>query len=161
MITVDVKGLKELQQALLRLPIEVQDRPLKSAVSAAAKIVQDEVHRRAPLGATGNLRKAVYRTRSRSRSAVGKETYIIGIRQGKAKYANTKFNRSKNRVGKTYKTQGEAYYWRFIEFGRPNQGVAARPFIRPAFEAKRTEAITKFSEKMKQAIERTAARLKR
>jgi HK97 gp10 family phage protein len=160
MMSVDIKGLKELQAALNQLPREVQKRPLRAAVSAAAKVIQDEAKRRAPID-TGNLRKAIYRTRSRSGSGAGQETFLVAVKKGKAEYANTTRNRRLNRVGKKYQTQGEAYYWRFIEFGRPSQGVAAKPFLRPAFENKKQMAVDVLKQKLGDAITKTAMKLKK
>jgi HK97 gp10 family phage protein len=158
MMSVDIKGLKELQAALNQLPREVQKRPLRAAVSAAAKVIQDEAKRRAPID-TGNLRKAVYRTRSRSGSGPGQETFLVAVKKGKAEYANTARNRRLNRVGKKYQTQGEAYYWRFLEFGTAK--MAAKPFLRPAFENKKQMAVDVLKQKLGDAITKTAMKLKK
>jgi HK97 gp10 family phage protein len=158
MMSVDIKGLKELQAALNQLPREVQKRPLRAAVSAAAKVIQDEAKRRAPID-TGNLRKAVYRTRSRSGSGAGQETFLVAVKKGKAEYANTARNRRLNRVGKKYQTQGEAYYWRFLEFGTAK--MAAKPFLRPAFENKKQMAVDVLKQKLGDAITKTAMKLKK
>jgi HK97 gp10 family phage protein len=158
MMSVDIKGLKELQAALNQLPREVQKRPLRAAVSAAAKVIQDEAKRRAPID-TGNLRKAVYRTRSRSGSGTGQETFLVAVKKGKAEYANTARNRRLNRVGKKYQTQGEAYYWRFLEFGTAK--MAAKPFLRPAFENKKQMAVDVLKQKLGDAITKTAMKLKK
>lgn len=159
MIDIKVEGLKALQEALNNLPKELQKGPLKSAVSAGAKVVAEEAKRRAPLGETGNLRKAIYRYRSRSQSRDGKETFLVAVRKGKAKYADTARNRRLRRVGKTYQTAGEAFYWRFLEFG--TKYIAARPFLRPAFESKKNEALDTIKKKLADAIEKTAKRLKK
>ena len=157
-MSVDIKGLKELQAALNQLPREVQKRPLRAAVSAAAKVIQDEAKRRAPID-TGNLRKAIYRTRSRSGSGTGQETFLVAVKKGKAEYANTARNRRLNRVGKKYQTQGEAYYWRFLEFGTAK--MAAKPFLRPAFENKKQMAVDVLKQKLGDAITKTAMKLKK
>lgn len=156
MMTVDIKGLKELQNALNQLPEKIQGRPVRSAVGAAAKVVMDEAKRRVPID-TGQLCKAIYRGRSRSMSAKGKETYVVGIRKGKAKYANTAKNRRMNRVGKSYQTRGEAYYFRYIEFGTAK--MAAKPFLRPAFESKKNEAVRVMQQRLLEAIDKTARSL--
>jgi len=44
------------------------------------------------------------------------------------------------RAGKRYRKRDvDAYYWRFVEFGTAK--MAARPFMRPAFEAKKGDAL--------------------
>lgn len=157
MILVKIDGLKELQNALEQLPKEIQGRPLRSAVSAAAKVVVDDVKTRVPVGETGNLKTAVYRYRSRRNSATGRETFFVGIRQGKAQYKDTAYNRRKGRVGKSYKTAGEAYYWRFLEFGTAK--MQARPFLRPAFEAQKSRAVEVMKERLGKAIQTQAKKL--
>jgi HK97 gp10 family phage protein len=159
MITVQITGLKELQNALNQLPKEIQGRPLRSAVSAAAKVIVDDVKARVPVGETGNLKTAVYRYRSRRNSATGRETFFVGIRQGKAQFKDTAYNRRKGRVGKSYKTQGEAYYWRFLEFGTAK--MAAKPFLRPAFESSKSKAVEVIKQRLGKAIETQAKKLAR
>ena len=152
-----IDGLKEVQNALKELPKEIQKRPLRSAVSAGAKVIADDAINKAPQGETGNLRKSIYRYRSRSQSPTGKETFLVGVRKGKAKYSNTSRNRRLGRVGKTYQTQGEAYYWRFVEFGTSSQ--PARPFLRPAFENSKERAVQVMKERLGKAIETQARKL--
>lgn len=158
-ITLKVDGLKELQRALDSLPKEIQGRPLKSAVSAGAKVILDEAISKAPVGETGNLRKSLYRYRSRSQSTKGKETYLVGVRKGKGIYGNTRLNRRMGRVGKKYTTQGEAYYWRFIEFGTSK--MPAHPFLRPAFESQKERAVQIIKERLGKAIEAQTRKLVR
>jgi HK97 gp10 family phage protein len=154
----EVKGLKELQRALELLPQEIQKRPLRSAVSAGAKVILDEAINRAPQD-SGNLRKSLYRYRSRSQSATGKETFLVGVRKGKGTYGDTRANRRLGRVGRTYKTQGEAYYWRFLEFGTAT--IPAKRFIRGAFEDKKRDAVYAIRDRLDKAIQAQARKLMR
>ena len=49
----------------------------------------------------------------------------------------------------------DAWYWRFVEFGTVK--MPARPFLRPAFEGKKREAVqaikTRLSERIEQALQ--------
>lgn len=155
---IKVEGLKELQAALNQLPLEIQRRPLRSAVSAAAKVIVDDAKRRVPVK-TGNLQKSIIRYRSRSESAVGRETFSVAVKKGKQKYADTKRNRRLRRVGKSYQTAGEAFYWRFLEFG--TKFMPAKPFLRPAFESQKAKAVEVIKTKLADAIFKTAAKLKK
>ena len=159
MVTIKVEGLKELQKALKELPLEIQKRPLRSAVSAGAKVIADEAINKAPVGETGNLIKSLYRYRSRRQSPTGKETFLVGVRKGKGIYGNTRLNRRLGRVGKKYQTQGEAYYWRFVEFGTSK--MPAQPFLRPAFESAKERAVQVMKERLGKAIELQARKLAR
>lgn len=151
MITVKIEGLEQLKKALNQLPVEIQQKALRSAVSASAKVVVDAAIAKAPAGDTGNLKKAIYRYRSRSGSGTGRETYLVGVRKGKKAYANTKRNRRLNRVGKKYTVEGEAYYWRFLEFGTAK--MQAKPFLRPAFEGSKTKILEIMKQRLSKAIE--------
>lgn len=157
MISVKVEGLAELRKALEELPKEIQGRPLRSAVSAAAGLIRDKAKQAAPVGETGNLKSAIYRYRSRRNSATGKETFFVGIRQGKAQYKDTAINRRKGRVGKKYNTQGEAYYWRFLEFGTAK--MQKKPFLRPAFDENKEAAVELMKQRMRRAIDNQVKKL--
>jgi len=152
MIEVKIEGLKQLQEAMSNLSQDIQKNSLRVAVSAASKVILDEAKRLAPQGETGNLRKALYRYRSRSQSAPGKETFIVGVRKGKKEYVDNARNRRLKRVGKKYTVEGKAYYWRFIEFGTSK--MPAKPFLRPAFEAKKELAVERFKSKLAEAIKK-------
>ncbi len=138
--TVTIHGLDTFAQALKVLPNNISRRVLRSAVAAAAKLVQDEAKVRAPVSTgparknhppPGTLKRAISRGRSNRYSAPGKEVFHIFVRnagssaKGRKIVAGSKF---------------DAFYWRFVEFGTSK--MAARPFMRPAFEAKKEEAIT-------------------
>ena len=154
---VKILGLEQLKKALNQLPIEIQQKALRSAVSASAKVVVDAAIAKAPAGDTGNLKKAIYRYRSRSGSGTGRETYLVGVRKGKKAYANTARNRRLNRVGKNYTVQGEAYYWRFLEFGTAK--MQAKPFMRPAFEGSKSRILDVMKERLGKAIQDQANKL--
>lgn len=155
MIEVKVKGLDQLQKALEELPKELHKGPLRAAASAGAKVVQDEAKRRAPIGEAryikktnktivpGTLRRAIYRTRSRSGSNADQEAQIVGIR-----------------YGKKYQRRGlDAWYWRFIEFG--TRTIQKSPFIRPAFDETKDRQIEAIRTRLAKAIETAAAKLRR
>ena len=57
----------------------------------------------------------------------------------------------------TIKDQRQAYFWRFIEFGTSK--LVARPFLRPAFEAKSKEALDRFVERLTATIDKARQKL--
>ncbi len=152
-----IDGLKELEKSLKELPEVLRGKPLRNAVSAGAKVVLDEAKNRVPIGDTGNLKKSLYRYRSRSQSGIGKETFLVGVRKGKGTYGDTRRNRRLGIVGKKYTTQGEAFYWRFLEFG--TNKMPAKPFLRPAFESTKTRAVEVMKERLAKAIELQAKKV--
>lgn len=152
-VNMDVKGLKDLNEALLKLPLQVRQRPLRSAAAAAAKVIRDEARNRAPVD-SGVLRSEIVHTRSKSESREGSEVWYVTVRFKKKKYVNSVGNRLLDRVGKSYGADGNAYYWKFLEFGSSKQ--RPKPFLRPAFDGSRTQALEMFKKRLAQSIARIA-----
>jgi HK97 gp10 family phage protein len=57
------------------------------------------------------------------------------------------------------KPSRKAWYWLFIEFG--TEKMPARPFLRPAFEARKEEALRVFQTALGKAIKRAARKAAR
>lgn len=167
----DVKGLPQLLRAMQQLPAEIVSKnggPLKRALFAAAKVIKEEAARLAPRR-TGFLstQLAVYRDRNPAdaegshfglASQGATERYLIGVRRRKKRYGNNKKNRQKERVGEAFKTE-DAFYWRFLEFGTDR--AAAKPFMRPAFEAKKHEAVARFVEVLRKGVQAAVRKVAR
>ena len=124
----------------LKAKLQAAARP---AAQAAAQVFYNEVRARVPVGAEshgykgnatafapGNLKAAIYQVYSKTNSVDGKQTYQVSYNHKKA------------------------FYGRFLEFGTVN--MAAKPFIRPAYDAQKTAALqaskAKFLELAKEAI---------
>ncbi len=166
-----VEGLTELRDMLRRkLPEAVQGKALQGALREAAKPIVTEARARAPVK-TGRLRKAIYSFRDRA-SRRTREVRLISVRRGK----------------KFQKSNRDAYYWKWIEFGHgvitlkhrrgggkgkksrslgtPAKGFfgkevkaqPARPFMRPAFEMRKGQALEKFRQSLAAQIDKVAAR---
>lgn len=132
-VQIRVRGL---EQALQRLDAATSESALRSAAFAGAAVFKEEVIARAPVG-TGLLKSQIITAHAKDKSSGAQsQTYVVRVRGGK--YANTRANRRKGRVGQESGT-GDAYYWRFLEYGTAK--AAARPFIRPSWEARRAHAL--------------------
>ncbi|MCK5581820.1 MAG: HK97 gp10 family phage protein, partial [Candidatus Omnitrophica bacterium] len=130
-LSVRVDGLKELDRELRGLGEKVARRALRSALNTGAQVIKKDAIARAPF-LTGRLaKKSIYVKRTREKGNKFKEVYIIGVRTGRREG-------QKNR---------NAFYWFFSEFG--TKFMAAKPFLVPAFESKKNEAIEKFKVKLK------------
>ena len=141
MIDMKIEGLEELRKALSELPKEMHRGPLRSAVSAAAAVVQKQARQSAQVD-TGTLKRAIYRTRSRAGSSSVQEMAIVGVR-----------------FGRQYRRRNQdAWYWRFLEFGTSK--MPSKPFLRPAFESTKQQQIEVLKTRLAKAIERAAAKLK-
>ena len=122
----NVTGFAELRRALEELPDQIARKTLRKAVSSAAALVRDEAKSRAPVD-TGEMRRDIMVKKGRGDRF--KAVYEVFVRSGK-----------KSRLaGKRRNVQRDSFYWRFVEFGTSK--MAARPFMRPAFEAKKDAAI--------------------
>ena len=156
-----VEGLTELRDMLLRkLPEATQGKALQGALREAAKPSVKEARARAPVK-TGRLRNAIYSFRDRA-SRRTREARLISVRSGK----------------RFQKTNRDAYYWKWIEFGhgvittkkrslgapakgffgKEVQAVPARPFMRPAFETRKLQALEAFRQALAAQVDKVAAR---
>jgi HK97 gp10 family phage protein len=131
MAETEIKGLSELLAAMKELPKAIEKKCLKVAVMTGANVIKraaaDLVVRK-----TGLVAKAVRIGFNKKESTPGKAVYHVFISskvKGKLK-------------GKTI----SPYYWRFLEFGTVK--MAAKPFMRPAFDSMAGDAMQVIKEKL-------------
>lgn len=136
-LKVEVQGLKELEQKLLQMAPKLARNGLRASVAAGARVVVAEARKNVPVD-TGTLRRAIYQKQIREQSSMTQQTFFVGVRAGKRE-------QKKNRDG---------YYFPFIEFGTTK--MAARPFMRPAFESTKGQALEAMKEKLAQRVEQLA-----
>jgi HK97 gp10 family phage protein len=111
------------------------EESVRPAAQAGAQVFYDEVRQRVPVSAKphstkgkkqtfnpGTLRSAVYQAFANKESGDGKAMYRISW-------------------NKTH-----AFYGRFVEFGTSK--MAAKPFLRPAYDAARAKALKAVQERM-------------
>ena len=156
--TVKVHGLLETVARLKNLPTELSGKnggPIRKALFQAAKVIEIEANRLSPHD-TGRLERNIIKMRNRNPKATpGRPTelYHVGVRGG-GKYGARVRARERRKVLKAGGSSQEAfraakvsekdaYYWRFVELGTAK--MAARPFLRPAFESKKEEAVSVFA----------------
>jgi HK97 gp10 family phage protein len=156
--SVQVQGLDQLAKALRELPQRVARNGLRAAVYAGAKVIRDEAKLQAPvatgdLGANqpprGTLKRSVIMKQIPELSGAQKQTFFVTVRHGK-KY---------RKQGKKGNLSQDAWYWRFVEFGTVK--MSARPFLRPAFDMKKHEAVTAIKTRLAQRIAQAAQELKK
>lgn len=143
MISAKVEGLSELSRRMKELEPKLRKSALRSAVSAGAQVIKKEAQTLAPVGTARLQKKAIYVTRSKRDSSNGVETFKVAVHQW--------------RKGGNIDAYGEkdAFYWRFLEFG--TKFISARPFLRPAFESKKMEALEAMKQKLFQKLEQLTA----
>ena len=128
-LDVDIRGVKELNKALSGLGAELGLKTLRSALMASAKPMVDDMKEKVSVD-HGGLRKSI-----------GKRSRV----DRKGKYAPVVVN-----VGAVRKNAA----WRahFVEFGVPERGIKAQPFIRPAL-SKSNEVVELFRVMLAKKIE--------
>ncbi len=155
---VKVEGLAELARALRELPDRVAKNDLRVSVYAGAKVIRDEARIRAPRAIAsvgsdqpppGTLKRSVIMKHIPELSSLTRQTFFVTVRHGK-KY---------RKQGKKGNLSQDAWYWRFVEFG--TRKMRARPFLRPALEAKRRDAVQAMKDRLTERIEIEAKNLNR
>ena len=154
--SVKIDGLDQLAQALRELPKRVARNGLRGAVYAGAKVIRDEAKLKAPVASAplgpnqppqGTLKRSIIMKQVPELSGEQKQTFFVTVRHGK-KY---------RKQGKSGNLSQDAWYWRFVEFGTVK--MTARPFLRPAFEGKKYEAVDAIKTRLAERIEQAAQEL--
>ena len=154
-ISINLTG--NITEALERLSSASAERVLRASGYAGAEVFVDEAKKRVPVK-TGTIKRNIIAKRIEEKSDSGvKQTYYVTVRTGN--------------IG----TEGDAFYWRWVENGhslsrRKNKGTtwkahraamkleygdsktAARPFMRPAYDAVKDEAVDAMRDKMAELV---------
>lgn len=171
-------NLPDFKRQLRAFGLDMERKVFRAGVAASAQVFRKRVEEVAPVR-TGRLKRAIYVRRSRD-STTGREHYFVGVRQGKAAR-----NRNVRHKGKVVGTGNlDAFYWRFVELGhlvrRRGSGVRggrrsqalqrarlsalgarrvpARPFLAPAFQRGKDEALQAFTVRVQQRIDKENAK---
>lgn len=148
--TVQVTGLKELEQSLSLLQSKVAKKALEIAVKSGTKVVLQEAKLRAPLGTVphkfkergavitvqaGNLRKSLrQRVYRGQRASMGNIQSIIPL-------------------------DGRAFYGKFQEWGwttKSGKYIAPQRFLAPAWQAKKEEALDQLGKRLGEEVDKAA-----
>ena len=151
-----IEGLDKLAWRLKQLPDRIGRNVLRGAVSAGAAVIRNEAKLKAPLYTgdvskghppPGTLKRSIYQKQIAELSSLGRQVFYVGVRQGK----------EYQKQGKKGNLSQDAYYWKFVEFGTVN--MAAHPFLRPAFEVKKMDAVSAISDYMEARIPQEVSKL--
>lgn len=164
-----VEGLKGVIDTLKQLPPEVVSKrggPVRAALRKAAVVIQKqeienlqaiilEPNKDSSDRSTGLLEKNIVVSRSRFRNGANGERYLVRVRRkvypGQAPKSNRRQKGAKNVV--------TSQVARLLEYGTVRR--TPRPFIRPAFDAKKQEAVDTFVTETNKGIERIVKKLER
>lgn len=137
--SISIAGFEDFKRQLAQLPGRVGRNTLRGAVNAASTVIRQEAVLRAPqyTGSVaeghpppGTLKKAIYQKQIAELSSALQQVFYVGWRRGKSQQQVRRGSKIANL---------DAFYGFFVEFGTSK--MSARPFMRPAFEAKRDAAI--------------------
>jgi len=132
--TLEMKGFEALDRKLRRLEKRAAKKVLKRGLRSGAKVIQREAKSRAPV-LTGATRKSI-RVRAMKKQKRG----VVGISVRTSKFDNL--------------FTGDQYYAAFVEFGTSR--MEAKPFLEPAFEARKHEASETIKREVAAGIAREA-----
>lgn len=164
---VRIAGLKELLQGLASLPAELGKGAIYSALGGAGSVVRKEAMARVPVLSASDpavlagrrkpetLKRAIRVSRSRiNKGQRGLWEVIVRVKPLKGKaIANFKSTTGK----KSSQNPDDPYYWWWVEFGTSK--MAARPFLRPAFEQTKDAQLAAMRKRMKAGLDRAARKI--
>lgn len=135
--TVHIKGAREMEQLLRQLPAAVARQTLVKALRESAEPVLEEARRLATVG-----------TEAKGYGKLKPSLKIVNVPGRLTAHSAT-----------VAVTVGKAFWGLFLEFG--TRFMSARPFLRPAFEAKKEAALARLGLALGEQIEKAAQRLRR
>ncbi len=152
MVEVKVDGLEELGQALAQFPTVLAQKYLARATFTAAAVIESDAIARAP-ERTGLLKSKI--AIFKRNEGEGIAHYAIGVRRLRVTKKIKRVLRIARKANLSYRIVDDAFYWRFLEFGTVK--MSARPFLRPAFEAQKENAIEVFRTTLADGVQAAAA----
>lgn len=169
-LEIQINGLDGIIETLKTLPPEIVSRrggPVKLALAKGARVIRDAARQGArevtaeSRRSTGALAKSIIVSRGKIRGGTKGERYIVWLGKPKRKqYVASKRNVRSGRAGRTYLKEGPQFYGRFIEYGTKTEygsvKIEARPWLRPAFLAKREAAVAVFRDDLLKRVDKIA-----
>ena len=158
-VEMQIDGLRELQAALKALPVQLQRGPTRSALMSGAKITRVKAKATAAWqDDTGFLREAIVSFPVKKNEHEYTDQVRIGVKRRRVKRPSKKFKAAAARRQRRQKKKiVTPYYWRYLEFGTSR--MAARPFMRPAFESTKSAAARRITERLRQGVEEAAQKV--
>ena len=156
---IEVEGGLEIAAALKELgdPRAVRTS-LRRALRDAAQPMLEAAKGKVPVD-KGDLKRSIKMAAAKGEKLDGDSFgVVIGI-DSNEQPARQVVRKTRSGKSATYRDPGVAGAGPIIEFGRP--GVAAKPFMRPAFDAEGEKTIQRFGATAGPAIEKQAAKLAR
>jgi HK97 gp10 family phage protein len=148
-----IHGAREMEAVLKQLPDYIAKRVVTGALRKAAEPVLEEAQRRSPVGKES---KGRVRVRTTKKGKISVSNY------GKLKLSWRIVNVPAKRTAHSATvvvTPGKAFWGLFEEFGTRFRKKPLKPILRPAFEAKKHEALDRLGQALGDGLEKAAAKL--
>jgi len=159
---VKMHGLSELNNTLKDLPAVLGEKVLRAALRAGAKPISDEAKLLAPIlkepdprRKPGTIKKAITTRKSKKQ----KYGVYVGVKPLKARQILAFRQKNGAKKGKGANNPDDPFYWIFSEFGTSK--MPPTPFLRPAFESKKYEALKRFEDHAQRRVVKEAEKLAR
>lgn len=153
-VTVQVEGLKRLEQAIDELTVDMSRRVVRAALRDAAQPIVRGARTRAPVLRTphpyrvpGTVRRNIGVFNSKDARRQGMVGVYIRVRR-LSKGAVTAFKRATGHKGA--RNPFDPFYWWFLEFG--TKRIAPRKYLSSAFHSARTQALEVFTRRIGERI---------
>jgi len=135
----EVEGLKELDQALQKLPDKVGKRVLQSAVTSSIRVARKELKKAAPKGDKPSQASAEYGRLHKN------------LKVGKA--------RTRKSSKSAFVSTGKAFWGYFLEYG--TKYIPAKPWFTPAFERVSPQIIDQLKKKLQTGIDKEFKKMRK
>ncbi len=153
-VTIQLSGINDIIRALRKLSDKVEKKIARKAVRAGTKLIAAEIKTRAPQD-TGILKRSVsVRAARRRRRGVISMNAIFNMR----KYPQlVSFSAGSRTNLSSRKFEGKRYFYpAALEYGTSK--MKARPFVRPAWDSKKNQALAVVLGGIREGIEREASK---
>lgn len=153
-----VEGLQELRRTLKELPRRTQKKITRKAVSEGAKPIVKKAKQLVPLlkAPVPHRKRGTVRKNIRYKVRVSGDNAEVSIWvKGLASEKIVNFKASTGKAGRD--NPDDPFYWWFVEFG--TRKMAARPFMRPAYESEKDNAFHKILESIDRGIQQELLKL--
>jgi HK97 gp10 family phage protein len=166
--TPDVLGIGDMQRKFAMLAKDMETRVARAMVVSGGRLIRDQA--KANIKANGSYRTGdMYKNvvvKREKRAQKGTAEYHIGVRHGKNLTRKQKAGPLKVGARGRVVLRDDPWYWFLVEYtgarphslsrgsylarkgrkrskqkGRPHPGFKPKPFLRPAFEARKEDAI--------------------
>ncbi len=152
---IEIKGLDEFLAILDEMPVRIEKNVIAGALSAAARVISDEAKRLCPVAsghlpehrASGDLRDSIHVSRTtrkgRPKASIKTRSALAHlVEYGTARHLIKPKNRKSLFVAGLFKEVVA------------HPGAVRKPFMRPAFDNKKDEALEVMAEYMRVRIEK-------